>query len=185
VPQLHSKQAYSKPHDRLPCADRPSCIAHGALQTEVLSLDALSPRARGRVRKVSSVAALASLAPALSLAPEPLRADSPALTRAAPPCGRTMRTAHVGAVGAFSCLLAVSLAVAMQADGAAADDLLLGPASVFRSAPPSRSPQPWATRYAAACRCLRRSCLRRACSCRQRSTRRAGSNTDAFPPAAA
>ena len=59
-----------------------------------------------------------------------------------------MRAAHVGLrVRAFSCLLAVSLAVAMQASGAAADDLLAGPTSVFRSAPPSRSPQSWAARY--------------------------------------
>ena len=59
-----------------------------------------------------------------------------------------MRAAHVGLrVRAFSCLLAVSLAVAMQASGAAADDLLAGPTSVFRSALPSRSPQSWDARY--------------------------------------
>jgi hypothetical protein len=61
-----------------------------------------------------------------------------------------MRAAHVY-LGAFSCLLAVSLAVAMQPGGdEAPDNLLASPASVFRSAPRSRSPQPWATRYAAA-----------------------------------
>ena len=63
--------------------------------------------------------------------------------------GRTMRAANVG-LGAFSCLFAVGLAVAMQAGDAAADDLLAGPASVLLSAQPSRSPQSWATRYAAA-----------------------------------
>jgi hypothetical protein len=67
--------------------------------------------------------------------------------RAAPPFDRTMRAAHV-CLGAFSCLLAVSLAVAKHPGGDEAPDDR--PASVFRSAPPSRSPQPWATRYAAA-----------------------------------
>jgi len=51
-----------------------------------------------------------------------------------------MRAVHGGA---FSCLLAVSLAFAMQASGAAADDLLAGPTSAVRSAPPSSSPQSW------------------------------------------
>jgi hypothetical protein len=35
----------------------------------------------------------------------------------------------------------------MQASGAAADHLLAGPTSVFRSSPPSRFPQSWAARY--------------------------------------
>ena len=48
-----------------------------------------------------------------------------------PPFGMTMRAAHVVLLsGAFSCLLAVSLAVAMQASGAEADELQAGPASV-------------------------------------------------------
>ncbi len=48
-----------------------------------------------------------------------------------PPFGRTMRAAHVGIrVDAFSCLLAVGFAVAMQASGAAADDFQAGPALV-------------------------------------------------------
>ena len=59
-----------------------------------------------------------------------------------------MRAANVG-LGAFSCLFAVGLAVAMQA-GDAADDLLESRASGLLSAQPSRSPQSWATRYAAA-----------------------------------
>ena len=50
-------------------------------------------------------------------------------------------------VGTFSCLLAVSLAVAMQASGALAADLQAGPTSVFRSSPPSSFPQSWAARY--------------------------------------
>ena len=48
-----------------------------------------------------------------------------------PPLGRTMRATHVVLLsGAFSCLLALSLAVAMQASGAEADELQAGPASV-------------------------------------------------------
>ena len=44
-----------------------------------------------------------------------------------PPFGRAMRAAHVGIrVDAFSCLFAVSFAVAMQASGAAADDFQAG-----------------------------------------------------------
>ena len=47
-----------------------------------------------------------------------------------PPFGSTMRSSHVGLMVGFSCLLAVSLAVAMQASGTEADELQAGPASV-------------------------------------------------------
>ncbi len=61
-----------------------------------------------------------------------------------------MRASNVG-LGAFSWLLAMSLAMAMQPGGdEAPDHLLASPASVFLSAPPFRSLQPWATRYASA-----------------------------------
>ena len=70
-------------------------------------------------------------------------------TRAVPPFDRTMRAANVG-ICAFSCLLAVSLAVAAVAMqpgvDEAPDHILASPASTS----PSRSPQPWATRYATA-----------------------------------
>jgi len=61
-----------------------------------------------------------------------------------------MRAFNVG-LCAFSWLLALSLAVAMQPGGdEAPDHLLASPASVFLSAPPSRSLPAWATRYASA-----------------------------------
>jgi hypothetical protein len=134
------------------CRARQSCIAHGAPQAEVLFLNALSPR----VRRVSYMAQLRVWGRGGGSG---AGAAEPALTRAAPPFGRTVRAAHVGLrVGAFSCLLAVSLAVAMQASGVAADDLLAGPgllglgpalpAEPLRAPPlPSRSPQSWAARY--------------------------------------
>ena len=54
------------------------------------------------------------------------------------------------ACGFFAVLITVTLRYAViQSGDAAADGLLVGPASLFRDAIPSRYPPSWATRYAA------------------------------------